>query len=159
MLKIVSNTTPIIALLKIDKLILLKELYGEIIIPKAVYDEINEGKDKTYYADLQQIDWIKILEIKNNKALHYFLELDAGEAEVIVLATEINADLVIIDETLGRMFAKHNNLKVTGSIGILIKAKEKGLVERITPLLDELQEKGFWIGNKLRDKIRMLVKE
>ena|SRR5690554_1145739 len=159
MLKIISNTTPLISFLKIGQLELLREIYNTIIIPEAVFAEVEKGKYKSYYMDISQFDWIDIQEIKDKKVLSYFLDLDAGEAEVIVLATEIAADLVIIDETLGRRFAKHADLKVTGTIGILVKAKEVGLVKKVSPLLDELQKKGVWINNKLKERILAKVNE
>jgi uncharacterized protein len=92
MLKVVSNTTPLISLLKLDRLELLRKIYSEICIPSAVYNEIEAGRDKPFYRDLSKIDWIKIIEIENQNALKYFLDLDSGEAEAIVLATEIKAD-------------------------------------------------------------------
>ena len=159
MLKIISNTTPLISFLKIGQLELLREIYNTIIIPEAVFVEVEKGKYKPYYMDISQFDWIDIQEIKDKKVLSYFLDLDAGEAEVIVLATEIEADLVIIDETLGRRFAKHADLKVTGTIGILVKAKEVGLVKKVSPLLDELQKKGVWINNRLKERILAKVNE
>jgi predicted nucleic acid-binding protein len=76
--KVVSNTTPLISLLKLSKLELLKELYGTIIIPTAVFYEIEAGKEKEYYCDLSKIDWIQILKIRDLQAVKYFLELDAG---------------------------------------------------------------------------------
>jgi len=145
--------------MKIGQLELLREIYKDIIIPEAVFIEIEKGKDKFHYQDISQLDWISIQTIKDLKVLSYFFDLDAGEAEVIVLATEIEADLVIIDETLGRRFAKHANLTVTGTIGILIKAKEMGLLEKISPLLDEMQKKGIWINDKLKEKILEKVNE
>jgi len=117
--KIVSNTTPIISLLKLDKLDLLHQLYSQINIPFAVYQEIEAGKAKGYYKDLSKVDWINILEIQDKQAMKYFLNLDAGEAEAIVLAAEMKADLIIVDEKLGRFHAKHAGLKVTGTIGVL----------------------------------------
>ena len=149
MLKVVSNTTPIISLLKLSRLDIFKELYEEIIISKAVFNEIESGKKKGYYQDLTKIDWIKIKEIQDKKALRYFLDLDGGEAESIVLATEINADLIIIDEKLGRFHAKHADLKITGTIGVLLKAKTTGLINQIKPLLFELTEKDVWFSDKL----------
>ena len=93
MLKVVSNTTPIISLLKLSKLEILKDLYGQICIPFAVYREIEAGKSKGYYQDLLQVDWILISKVANRQTVMSFPDLDAGEAEAIVLAVEINADL------------------------------------------------------------------
>ncbi|WP_372948782.1 DUF3368 domain-containing protein [Mariniphaga sp.] len=157
--KIVSNTTPIISLLKLSQLNILKELYSEILIPYAVFQEIEDGKNKRYYQDLSKIDWIKIVEIQDSQAIKYFLDLDAGESEAIVLATEIGADLIIIDEKLGRFHAKHADLKVTGTIGILIKAKRQGIVRDLKPLLYELTEKDVWISEKLIEEILKQVGE
>ena len=67
MLKVVSNTTPIISLLKIGKLELLRKIYGKIIVPRAVYNEVNAGINKSYYLDLNKLDWIEIKEIENKK--------------------------------------------------------------------------------------------
>lgn len=157
--KIVSNTTPILSLLKIDRLDILRYLYKEIIIPKAVFDEIEKGKDKPHYVDLSELDWIKILPIENRLSLLYFLDLDLGEAEVIVLATEIRADLVIIDETLGRRFTKHANLRITGTLGVLVKAKQMGIVKEISPLIEAMQGQGIWISEKLKASILAITNE
>ncbi len=73
--------------------------------------------------------------------MSYFLDLDKGEAEAIVLATEKEADLIILDESLGRFHAKHSRLKVTGTIGIHLKAKQLGHINKLKPLLLELREK------------------
>lgn len=159
MLKIVSNTTPIISLLKLGRLDILKELYAEINIPFAVYEEIEAGRNKEYYKDLAQIDWINIIKIQDKQALKYFLDLDSGEAEAIILATEINANLTLIDEKLGRFHAKHAGLKVTGTIGILIKAKNKGLIKELKPLLFDLTKKNVWISEKLIKEILEQVGE
>lgn len=153
MLKVVSNTTPIISLLKLNQLDLLKQLYKQIYIPTAVFNEIEAGKDKEFYKDLSTINWINIIEIKDKISVKYFLDLDSGEAEAIVLATELKADLIIIDEKLGRFHAKHANLKVTGTIGILLKSKAVGLIENLKPLLIELTEKNVWINEKLKREI------
>ena len=157
--KIVSNTTPIISLLKLNRLELFHKIYKQIYIPTAVYNEIEEGKAKGYYKDLSKIDWINIIEIQDKQAVKYFLDLDAGEAEAIVLATELNADLIILDEKLGRFHAKHADLKVTGTIGILIKAKSEGLIEKLKPLLNELTDKEVWISEKLKSEILKKVGE
>lgn len=157
--KIVSNTTPIISLLKINKLTVLKDLYGEVIIPQGVFNEIEAGKDKKYYTDLLKIEWIKVEKIKDKNSLSYFLDLDKGEAETIILATESGAGLTILDETLGRYHAKRAGLKVTGTLGILLKAKKSGYIIEIKPLLYELKDKGIWLSNNLIEKILLLAGE
>lgn len=159
MLRVVSNTTPIISLLKLDRLELLQKLYNQINIPKADFNEIEAGKNKAYYKDLSKIAWININPIQDTNALKYFLDLDDGEAEAIILATEIEADLIIIDEKLGRFHAKHADLKITGTIGILIKAKKEGYLKEIKPLLDELTEKNVWISENLKQDILKRVNE
>lgn len=106
-----------------------------------------------------EIEWIEIKEIKDKKSLSYFLDLDKGEAETIILANEINADLVIIDEKLARYHAKHANLKVTGTLGVLLKAKRKGKIKSIKTLLNELKEKGIWLNDKLVERVLKLANE
>jgi len=75
MRKIISNTTPILSLLKINKLDLLKELYGKITVPGAVFQEIEKGNEKLYYQDLSLIDWVEIEHIKNTGSRAYFIDL------------------------------------------------------------------------------------
>ncbi len=151
--KVISNTTPIISLLKIGQLNLLQRIYGTILIPEAVFREVEAGKTKPFYVDLSKLNWVVIRKIKNRKALFTLEKLDAGEAEVIQLALETDAELVIIDELLGRQFAKRNALKVTGTLGILVKAKEYGFISNVSTLLQELQDQGIWIGEKLEASI------
>lgn len=151
--KVVSNTTPIISLLKIDRLDILRHLYSMVYIPKAVYKEIESGKNKEFYKDLNKIDWIKIVDIQNPEAVKYFSDLDSGEAEAIVLATELNADLVLIDEKLGRYHAGNSELKISGTLGVLIKAKAKGVINDVKPLLDQLINSNVWIGKNLKKSI------
>jgi predicted nucleic acid-binding protein len=157
--EIVSNTTPIISLLKLSKLEILKDLYSEIIIPKAVYEEVQLGRNKPYYIDLKQFAWIQIFEVADRNSLKFFHDLDAGEAEAIVLAKEINAQLLIIDEKLGRYYASNAGLKITGTLGVLIKAKNAGFIEQVKPLLIELSQKDVWISENLIAEVCKLTNE
>lgn len=159
MLKVVSNTTPIISLLKLNRLDLLQKLYSQIYVPNAVFEEIEAGKTKEYYKDLSTINWIIITKIQDKQALNSFIDLDAGEAEAIVLATEIDADLILLDEKLGRFHAKHADLKITGTLGVLAKSKSEGYIESLEPLLNELKDKTVWISEKLKTKILKIVGE
>ena len=157
--KVVSNTTPIISLLKIGKLEILKDLYDEIYIPQEVFNEIEAGKHKKYYLNLLTFEWIKIEQIQDRKSIAYLLDLDKGEAEAIVLATESEADLILLDESLGRFHAKHAGLRVTGTIGILVKAKKQGLISELKPLILELKDKGVWLSESLIERILELANE
>jgi predicted nucleic acid-binding protein len=159
MLKIISNTTPVLSLLKIEKLDLLNKLYGSISIPQAVYYEIEIGKDKEFYTDLNKIEWINIEKIQVNESKLYLFDLDAGETEVLILAHEQRADLVILDEIMGRRYAQQMNFKLTGTLGILLKAKKLGYINKITPLLNELIDKGTWLNPKLVEKIIKIAGE
>jgi predicted nucleic acid-binding protein len=145
--------------LKINHLHILKDLYGKILIPKEVFNEIEAGKNREFYTDLSKISWIKIEKIKDEKSLSYFLDLDKGEAEAIVLATEREADLIILDESLARFHAKHIGIKITGTAGILLKAKQFGYLNEIKPILIELKEKGIWLSDDLVHSILELAKE
>lgn len=157
--KIISNTTPILSLLKINKLDLLEKLYGTIIVPKAVFQEIEQGVKKPYYTDVSKLNWIKVQEIQNPDSRAYFIDLDKGEAEVLILSKEQNADLVIMDEIMGRRYAKQLGFKLTGTIGILLKAKERGFIVSLKNLLIELNEKGTWLSPKLISKAIKLAGE
>ena len=159
MRKVISNTTPIINFLKIGKIELLKEIYGKIIIPEAVYQEIETGKGKEFYTNLRKLDWIKIFSIQSISTRLYLFDLDDGEAETIILAQEQSADLVIIDEKLGRRYATQLNIPVTGTIGILLKAKEMNLITVIKPYLNELRNKSSWINDNLFEKVLNIAGE
>jgi predicted nucleic acid-binding protein len=159
MRKVVSNTTPILSFLKLGKLNLLKELYGSIHIPYSVFLEIETGKDKEFYINLKTIDWIVIERINSVVARNLLFDLDDGEAEVLILAQEIGAGLVIIDEKCGRRYAKQMGIGLTGTVGILLKAKDNGLINAIAPLLKELAEKDTWLNPSVIEKVLGLAKE
>lgn len=159
MRKVISNTTPLLSLLKIDQLDILRQLYGEITIPFAVFEEIEMGREKPYYQVLTTLSWLHIESVGDPKARFYFNDLDKGEAEVIILSQELNTDLVIIDEILGRHHAKRLNLALTGTLGILLKAKSTGIIAAVTPLIHELEQKGSWFNPKLIAKALELANE
>ncbi len=85
--------------------------------------------------------------------------MDKGEAEVLILSKELNADLVIIDEIMGRRYAKQLDLTLTGTIGVLLRAKEEKLIVSLKGLLTKLSEKGTWLSPKLISKVLRLANE
>ncbi|OGO33398.1 MAG: hypothetical protein A2Z03_03215 [Chloroflexi bacterium RBG_16_56_8] len=147
---VIANTTPIIALALIGKLDLLKQLYGEIIIPIAVQAEVlSGGTTGVGVAELQRSSWIRVTTLTDPTRADLLSDLDRGEAEVIALAQELNAGLIIIDERLARQHAKRLGLKLTGTLGILLESKQKGLVAAVKPLVDQLLQGGIRLGDAL----------
>ncbi len=145
-MKTVSNTTPIISLSSIGKIEILKDIFQEIIIPQAVYEEI-KAKQGYGYNEVD-LSFIKVQAIQNTEQEKFLLEqLDAGEAQAIVLSKEINADNTIIDENIGYTIAKESGLNVIRTLSILLKAKETNIISEVKPLLDELISKGRWYSN------------
>lgn len=160
---IVSDATPIISLVKIESLEILGQMYGKVIIPQAVYDELVINTD--FREEIDYINRCSFIEKKiaeNNLSvtlLQKQLKLDLGESEAIVLANSINADIIIIDERKARKIAKDIGLKVTGTLGILVEAKNQGLITKIKPLLDKLISNDIRISKKLYQGILELVGE
>jgi predicted nucleic acid-binding protein len=145
------NTSPIIALSSIGYLYLLKDLYGDIIIPTAVYEEIGAKADsKAKYEVEASLGWISIVPIKNTiaKAL-YKSQLHDGEVEVMILGKELDADLIIIDDKNAKKHAKYLGFKMTGTLGVLIAAKEAGLISNLKPLLDELIINNIYLDHRI----------
>jgi predicted nucleic acid-binding protein len=151
-MSIVSNASPLINLARIGKLSVLQELYGELIIPGAVWQEIVvEGSGQPGADEVKAADWIKQRAVTNRQLTQALKqELDAGEAEAIALALEIGADLLLMDEHLGREVARHLGLRYTGLIGVLIEAKRKGFITSVKPCLDQLRDiAGFRLSEVL----------
>ncbi len=158
---IVSDTSPISNLAAIGQLELLQKLYGNVIIPTAVYQEIlNSGHTDPAVLAIKSVNWIQTSSITNNTLFQTLQNnLDIGEAEAITLAVELNADRLIVDERRGRKEAIRLGLRVTGILGILLAAKQQGLVSFIQPLLDDLIANGFWIREELYAELLQLAGE
>jgi len=145
---VIVNTTPIISLALIGKLDLLRLLYGTVLTPPAVQSEVLAGGVKNIgVSELQQSNWIRVTPLQDPKRADLLPDLDRGEAEVIALALELNADIVIIDERLARRHANRLGLTLTGTLGILLRAKEKNIVPAIEPLIHTLRQNGIRLSH------------
>lgn len=148
---VVVDATPIVALAGIARLDLFRSLYGEVLVPPAVWHELVTGGQRPGgLADLGLAPWIKIAAPPDAASFALSADLDRGEAEVIALARELNANLVVIDDRLGRRHALRLGLEITGTIGVLLRAKELGHVDRILPFLDGLQANGLYLSKRLK---------
>ena len=137
---IVSDASPVTSLIQVGQLELLNAVFGQVVVPRAVYNELCKVPGQQTIVDQQ--NWLFIdhaKDLKHVKTLEN--ELDAGEAEAIVLALEMKADYLVIDEFKGRNKAEEIGLKIIGSLGVLLQAKQKGLISAVKPLIDDLIQK------------------
>ncbi len=151
-MSVVCNTSPIINLAAIHKLSLLRQLYGRIAIPPAVYHEVVVvGAGEPGASAVQSADWIEALPIQQHALVEApSMELDPGEAEAIALAVECHAELLLLDERRGRIVARRLGCQVLGLLGCLLDAKNQKIIPAINPLIDDLiHQAGFWIGHPL----------
>ncbi|HIH72677.1 MAG: hypothetical protein XD43_1226 [Thermococcales archaeon 44_46] len=150
-----GDSTPLTHLAKIGRLELLREFFGEIIIPEAVYREcVLEGGESEDARAIKNAGWIKVEKISDERLKRtLMLELDEGESEAIVLALEKNAELILIDDYDGREVARALGLRVVGTIGILLRAKFRGEIESLKDELEKLKATGFWLSEELYERI------
>jgi hypothetical protein len=141
---VVSDTSPISALMQIGHAELLRDLFGTVYMPSAVNDELSR-----FHTALPA--YIEIREVVDRTRVEALLpRLDRGEAEAIVLAIETQADQLLIDERRGRSIAAQSGLRIIGLIGILLLAKDRGLISAIRKPLADLQTKaGFYTADSL----------
>ncbi len=159
---VVSDSSALINLAWIGRLDLLHLLYRRVVIADAVWKEVvTNGKDQPGAAEVSNATWIEHLRPADENLVGFLLQkLGPGEAESIALAIEQNADLLIIDESLGRKIAISYRIQVIGLMGILIQSKDAGLIPFVKPLLDQLQEIAhFHINSALYTQVLHIVKE
>lgn len=137
-----SNTTPFIALASIDRLSLLPELFDQIYVAEAVIDECAEG-GRILVPDLRTLDWVKPVANEDDATLPVLFELDHGEKQTIILARKRGASKVIIDEKIGRGVAEYLGLSVTGTLGVLAKAKSLGLIPSFFEAASAMRQQGI----------------
>ncbi len=146
---IVSNTTPLIGLASINLFDLLQQLFGKIHIAAAVYNEVISAEK-----ELAEADWIEVIKIKDRLAVDVLLdELDLGEAETIVLAKELGADWVLMDEKKGRRKLTQLGMAKIGTIGIMLRAKQAEFLPVIHPSLEQLRTQGFSISQPVINSV------
>jgi predicted nucleic acid-binding protein len=149
---VVSDTSPVLNLARINRLELLPLLCKQVIVPSAVYKELKESKrDLPPAINLASEPWLIVAAMKNQAREQELREhLDPGEAEAIVLAIDRRADLLLVDERHGRRTATAAGLTITGLLGVTATAKHAKLIHQAKPVLDELIETArFWIGPHL----------
>ena len=137
---VVCDTSPISGLYRIRRLHLLHDLFGKVIIPRKVLQELSELTKWGYdLVEIENATWIEVRSAAPSDDLEKLkLVLDEGEAEAIALAKELRADILLIDEAKGRKVAQAEGLRIVGVLAVLIEAKQVGLISSVKEPLDEL---------------------
>lgn len=145
---VITDTSCLILLNKIDELYLLRKLFQSIVITEEIADEFG----------LQLPVWVEIRKVKN-KLFQNSLEIDRGEASAITLSMETGNSLLILDDKKGRRTANKLNLNYTGSLGIILKAKREGIIPSVRSVLDKVQTTNFRYAEKVFKEILSLASE
>ncbi|MEB3340567.1 DUF3368 domain-containing protein [Okeania sp.] len=161
---VVSDTSPLNGLAIVEHLPLLQQIYGQVFIPPGVANELMQaGKDNLQIKQILSLDWIEVCQPTNIQLIETLqsnCNLDRGESEAIALALEIKADELLIDERLGRRKATNLGLNITGLLGILLVAKQRGLVTKIRPIINALiKQAKFRVSNQLYTEVLIVAGE
>ena len=157
---VVADAGPLIALARTGHLPLLKHLFKRVLIPKAVADELELASDKPGARALAQAiaprSWLVVKPVRGDDPLES--ALGRGEREAILLASREDA-LLLMDDRKGRRAARSAGVRVIGTGRVLIAAKRKGLLQSVSPVLDELVEVGYRLSDALVQRLRELAGE
>ena len=136
---VISDSSSLIAIAAVGHLEVLRGLYGEVIVPQAVWSEVTQP-NRPGAAEIQGAAWIRVTSITDRSLINGLPHpVGVGEAEAIVLAQELRADLLLIDERRARKTALELGLPVTGLLGVLLEAKKAGLISALKPILDQME--------------------
>jgi predicted nucleic acid-binding protein len=141
---VISDASCLIALEDIGELRILRGLFSQVIVTDIVREEIQA----------QLPSWVKVSKNYEARELEILkLELDMGEASAIALALKNPGSRIILDERKGRKVAKRLGLKVIGTLGLVVKAKEKGIISSGKEVLSKLENHGFWLSERMKNNI------
>jgi predicted nucleic acid-binding protein len=146
---VVLNNTPLVSLQVLGRLDLLRDLFGEVLIPRAVEEEFLAAEGSARREALASSSWIRTIELSHPRRALAYVGLDRGEAAVLTLAEELDARLVILDERKARRYAERMGLPFTGTLGVLLLAKEAGRIDSVSACVTRLQEAGLFLTREI----------
>jgi uncharacterized protein len=148
---VVCDSTILIGFAKIGRLDLLREVFSKISVPGEVFREVAEkGAGKPGSESIKDTHWIEIIPIKDKTQVDLLMiSLDKGEAEVLALAKQLGADLILVDEEKARKSAVIAGYAVMGLLGVFTLAKKFGLIDQIRPLINELKRNKFRVSDRV----------
>lgn len=158
--EVVSNTSPIQYLYQADLLGVLPDLYGSVTVPVAVALELAEGRARgVALPDLGSLSWVTVRSVRQPALLPLVTDLGPGEREVLALGAETPGSLILLDDALARRHARFLGLALTGTLGVLLKARRSGRIGPIAPILDRLDSLRFRLDATTRSSVLKLAGE
>lgn len=156
----ISNTSPLLYLYRVEALGWLGTLFGETWVPRAVVDELNEGRRRGHDVPNPVSEpWVRIVNPRNTPSEWLALDLGPGELAAMALALENPDRIILLDDALARRTARAAGLQVWGTLRILLEAKSRGLTDKIAPHVERLADSGMWLSNDVRQRILALAGE
>lgn len=155
---VILNNTPLVALYVLGRLDLLRDLFGEVMIPPAVHAEFMAIDRAVRESALADAPWISVASLANPRRVLAFTGLDEGEAAVLALAEELDGTAVI-DERKARRYARRLGLPLTGTLGLLLLAKERHLLTSVRTAVDALLAAGLYLNPDLVTEVLRLAGE
>ena len=157
---VICNTSPLQYLHQADLLHLLPALFGSVQVPSAVEAELAEGRRRgVRLPELAELPWVTVRPVRDRKLLPLVTSLGDGEKEVLALGLETSGHLLVLDDRNARRYAAAAGLKITGTLGILVLAKERGFLDSVQPVLDCLQALQFRLSTATHQMVLDLANE
>jgi uncharacterized protein len=157
---VVTNTSPLLYLHQLRLLEILPHLYQRVVVPTAVVSELADGARAGYdVPDSRSLVWADVQEAPGATILQLVTDLGDGERAAIALAASRRSDLLLLDDALARRHAQLLGLTVTGTLGVLLRAKESALIPAVVPLIDRLEHLGFRLAAETKAAVSRLANE
>ena len=151
---VICNTSPIQYLYQANVLELLPALAGQVYVPEAVVAELQEGQRRNVLLPaLEDLSWLIVRPVRDRTLLPLVTHLGDGEKEVLALGLETQDPLLLLDDRDARRYAQTLGLEISGTLGLLLRAKERGILDAIRPVLDRLQALRFRLNAKTRQMV------
>lgn len=158
---VISDTSVVNALLKIGQIDLLPQLFKRVLIPNRVHEELKDDATCRKWLETSSPPWLEVRSVTRQEQVDELLtDLDQGEAEAIILALELSAGQILLNEKAGRRVAESLGLFVTGTLGVLVAGKRSGLLPTVKPLIEQLvSQTTFRVSNALKREVLLLAGE
>jgi len=147
---IVADSSVLIVLAKIGRLDLLRDLFGHVTVPDVVWREVTGEGDRPGAMVVAAEAWIEVVQPDRALAIAHEVLVDAGEAAAIAVAQRLPSCLLLLDDARGRRLALRLGITIKGTLGLLVMAKQRGLLTEVRPLIDELERNGLFLSGELR---------